>query len=454
MLTNRINEIKKSNYIKSILVLVSGTACAQAIMILVLPLLTRLYAPEDFSILAVYAAILGITSVSACLRLDIAIPIPEHDTDAANLLAISLISSASISLLAGVFVFLFPHEIARLTAQPELIHYLWLLPFGIALSSSYSALQFWATRKKRFSTIASSRLEQSISGASTQIGFGWIGYTPLGLVLGQILSSGAGIIRLGRSAFSQDQVTFKSISLSEMRRLFKAYDNFPKYSTLDALANTIGIQLPIIIIASVALGSEAGCLMLAMKVLQAPLGLLGSAIAQVYLARGPSEHREGNLAEFTSKTLNGLIKSGAGPLIFAGIVAPDIFSLVFGEEWRRAGVLAAWMTPWIVFQFISSPISMVMHIVNRQRLMLGLTLWGLFLRVGSVAAAVYLDSAYVSECYALSGAVFYIVCFRVFTAQAGVGGLKYISTMKGAIPLICGWATLGITFSYIFNELN
>ena len=58
-------------------VLVGGTAFAQAIAVLALPLLTRLYTPDDFSVLAVYAALLGIISVVACLRLEIAIPMPN-----------------------------------------------------------------------------------------------------------------------------------------------------------------------------------------------------------------------------------------------------------------------------------------------------------------------------------------------------------------------------------------
>ncbi|MNC06530.1 hypothetical protein D3C75_540430 [compost metagenome] len=453
MLLKIASEIKKSNYIRSVLILVGGTAGAQAIMILVLPLLTRLYTPDDFSILAVYAAILGIGSVSACLRLDIAIPMPESDSVAANLLSLAFLSCTTIALLTALLVFIAPIEIVNIINQPRLLDYLWLLPIGIFFSGTYNALQYWSTRKKRFTTIATSRMEQSIAGASTQVGFGFFAVAPLGLIVGQIFSSGGGIVRLLRSTLSQDREALSSITLRKMHDAFKTYENFPKYSSFEALANTIGIQLPIIIIASLSIGPEAGCLMLAMKILQAPLGLLGSAIAQVYLARGPAEHREGNLAEFTSQTVNNLLKTGAGPLIFCGIMAPQVFALVFGDEWHRAGILAAWMTPWIVIQFISSPISMVMHITNKQRRMLGLTLTGLSIRVGCILIAIQLSSAFVSEVYAVTGAVFYGICFKLFTKQAGFERSHYVSAIKSAYPIVIGWALLGVLASFILQRI-
>ena len=81
----------KSAFARGVGVLVGGTAFAQAIAVLALPLLTRLYTPDDFSVLAVYAAVLGISSVVACLRLEIAIPMPEDEGTAINLMLLGLI---------------------------------------------------------------------------------------------------------------------------------------------------------------------------------------------------------------------------------------------------------------------------------------------------------------------------------------------------------------------------
>jgi O-antigen/teichoic acid export membrane protein len=49
----------------------------QAITVLVSPILTRLYTPEDFGVFGVYASILGIVTVVASLRYEYALPLPE-----------------------------------------------------------------------------------------------------------------------------------------------------------------------------------------------------------------------------------------------------------------------------------------------------------------------------------------------------------------------------------------
>lgn len=435
----RFDALFRQGFVRSVGVLVGGTAFAQALMILVLPLLTRLYTPEDFGVLAVFTSILGIISVAACLRLEIAIPLPQRDEDAVNLLALALCSSAGIAGLSGLVVAVFPTQIIALVAQPKLQPYLWLLPLGIWLSSSYAALQFWSTRRKRFSIIAKTRLTQAIGGAGTQAGMGWAAIAPLGLLLGQIISSGAGIFGLARDALKHDRGALRFICWSDMKRMFHEFDRFPKYSTLDSLANNVGIQLPIIVIAALALGPEAGFLMLAMRTIQAPIGLIGGAVAQVYLSRAPDELRVGTLDKFTNDALGGLIKAGVGPLLFVGILAPPMFSLVFGKQWERAGELVVWMTPWFVFQFISSPISMVMHVRKWQKSMLALTISGLVIRMGAIVVAANFDRKHFSEYYAVSGAIFYFICFLVFSHAANIIPKEFVRKLINALPFLFGW---------------
>ena len=74
-LVNRL--LPRASFARSVGVLAGGTAVAQGIGVLALPLITRLYTPEDFSVLAVYSSILGIVAGVACLRLDVASQCPR-----------------------------------------------------------------------------------------------------------------------------------------------------------------------------------------------------------------------------------------------------------------------------------------------------------------------------------------------------------------------------------------
>lgn len=444
VMRQKFDALFRQGFVRSVGVLVGGTAFAQALMVLVLPLLTRLYTPEDFSVLAVYASILGIISVAACLRLEIAIPLPQNDDDAANLLALALCSSAGVAGLSALIVALFPTQIIALVAQPKLEPFLWLLPLGIWLSSSYAALQFWTTRKKRFSVIAKTRMTQAIGGAGAQVGLGWAGIAPLGLVLGQMINSGAGIFGLMRDALKNDRPALRAINWPSMQRTFSEYDRFPKYSTIESLANSVSIQLPVIIIAALAAGPEAGFLMLASRVIFAPMALIGGAVSQVYLSRASDELRADTLGQFTANIMVGLVKTGVGPLVFAGIVAPVAFPVIFGSSWQRAGEMVAWMTPWCVLQFLASPISMILHVTQNQRAALILQILGFVMRIGAVVAAVYWAKSWIVEFYALSGFIFYFIYLCVVISIAKIRLKDVFKTFKPGSLIVITWVLLGM----------
>ncbi|MFH4346887.1 translocase, partial [Acinetobacter baumannii] len=94
-------------------------------------------------------------------------------------------------------------------------------------------------------------------------------------------------------------------------------------------------QLPIIIIATLALGSEAGYLMIAMQVLAVPIQLIGGAVSQVYLAHAPAAVQEKTIAHYTTNILENLFKYGVSSLIFIGLVSPILAKYIFGYEWEK-----------------------------------------------------------------------------------------------------------------------
>lgn len=453
-ITHRIRNISKSGFIRSVAVLVGGTAFAQALTVLALPLLTRLYTPEDFGVLAVYAAALSIISVIACLRFEIAIPLPEKDTDAAALLILALCSSALFGVLTAIILALWPDTITEWARLTALRPYLWLVPLGVWLASSYAAVQYWATRKKNFTDIAKTRMAQSLFSVGTQAGMGLAGITPFGLLLGQLLNSGAGIVGLFRKAWCQDQAVIRSVDYQSLKRNFREYERLPKYSVPEAFANNAAIQVPVIIIASMAIGAEAGYLLLATRLMSVPLGLIGGAISQVFLSQAPTERRGGNLGAFTAKINANLAKIGVGPLLFSGIIATSVFPLVFGNDWVRAGELLGWMTPWFIMQLLSSPISMVLHVTDNQKTAFILQIFGLILRVSMVLFATLFLPNMVSEVYAISGFLFYFFYYLVILKVSSFDFVLFFSESKKIFFIVVFWITTGFFVKYFINVFN
>lgn len=418
---NTFYRLVPAGFARHVGVLIGGTALAQVVMLLALPILTRLYSPDDFGVLAIYASCLAILTSVACLRLEIAIPIPKHDTQAVNLVILALLSVAILTLIVSLCLLLLSTEIAALLGKPGLAMYLWLLPVGMLSSASFTVIQYWISRKQQFTLIARARIKQSTVGVSTQLLFGYFAAGPFGLIVGQIVILAGGTVLLTRKALEEIRPLLGKVSCASLWTTLVEYQKFPKFSTLEAFCNSGGMQIPVILIATYVAGSEIGFLMLAMKIMAAPMTLLGSAIGQVYLSQASERYREGALPQFTAEVLKNLCRVGAPLILVGGLLAPMVFPIVFGPEWQRAGELVLWMAPWFILQFMAAPISMALHVTGNQKAALGLQLAGLAIRVLSVLVAAGLGvENHVIEAYILSGAVFYALYLSTVLAVVKV----------------------------------
>ncbi|QDT12286.1 Polysaccharide biosynthesis protein [Planctomycetes bacterium K23_9] len=435
-----LRAIANRPFVKSVSVLAGGAAFAQALAILVLPVLTRLYSPDEFGVLGVFASSLGIFSVAACLRFEIAIPIPERDDEALQILFLAIVGAltafAGIALVSLVGMRAIQ---ARLESPlPEFFY--WLLPVGVLGASLYNALLYWTTRKKNFSLIARTRLWQSSGASAIQVGLGVACLGPLGLVFGQLFNSLGGLLSFSRELFRAEPNLWSKVSWQEMKRLFGVYRAFPLFSTWEALVNGASLHLPILFLVALVGDTEVGFLFLALKLTQIPSTLIGAAIGQVYLTEAPLAQREGRLGEFNLRVIGGILKTGVGPLLFAGLLAPNVLHVVLGDEYDRVGHLVVWLLPLAITQLIVAPVSMCLHVLKKTGVALSLQIFGLILRCWAVMFPFWgLDAV---ECYAITGWVFYSLYLVVVLFQASPKIAWVAKELRAGIAITVFWGFL------------
>ncbi len=393
--------------VKDALILTAGNTAGRFVSILALPIATRLYSPEDFSKLAVYVATISTISIAACLRLEIAIPLARSQKEAAELLVLSLV----FSLITGITIFIvstvLSPTIIGLLGLSELEGYVWIVAPAVLLMATYSTFQHWATREKLFSLIAETKLTQSLIGNGVMIAAGLLGLSPFGLILGKILEAASGVFRMGKQSVNGVAALPGRFDCKDLALSLKRYKRFPIFSTPEALLNIAGTQIPVILIAKYE-GTEAGYLFLSLQLMMLPMSLIGGSLSQVYLSR-VNTYRESNVLRIrTVQIALQLAKYGGAVILVGALLAPTVLPLVFGKEWARSGEIVIWMTPWIILQFVVSPISMSLHALERQDVALLLQILGFLLRVGSISLATHF-SLPVIEVFCLSSATFYLI---------------------------------------------
>lgn len=421
----RLKAKARSDFGRALSMLISGTIGSQALTMAAMPLLARLFSPADFGALAVYIGIVTIISVSACLRFDIAVAMPESEDDAIVLLGLAILVAALVVLIVCLILLFPPAFVSEWLKDQYLQTFSWLIPIGIFASAICSALQNWHIRKRSFELIAKARLIQASAVISTQGIVGLAVAGPLGLLTGSALGFCANAFLLGHEIVRRIGRRFVVGDWGQLMIVVQRYSRFPIYSTWEALANQAAIHLPVLLIASALKPEEAGFLMLAMYAMQAPMSLLGGAVGQVYLGSAGQAYREGRLRAVTLRIIGNLVRVGSLPIGAIAFTSPVLFPLIFGESWQRAGWLVAWMSPWFLLQFLVSPVSMSLHVIGAQRTAMVLQFVGLVLRVGMTLAATYWAPHRAAEIYAVSGAIAYgiyllVVLFLLRSTESSV----------------------------------
>lgn len=425
--------LPRNRFARSASVLVGGTAAGQIIVVAASPVLTRLYGPEDFGLLAVFASMLGILGVVASLRYQLAIPLPESDEEAANVTVLSLLVVMGMALLAAAIVIPWREPIAKAVNAPLLADYIWLLPLGLFLTGVYQVFNYWAIRTKSYPVIARTKLTQSVSMIAVQISIYALG--PVALLLGQVFGRAAGTTTLGTLAFVNQSESFRKVTPSEVRKASVRYSGFPLYSSSAGLLSAGGAQIPLILFSAFYSPGAAGLYMLAQRVIAMPMTLVGSAIADVFMPNAVEAMREGRLRYSVASLQRRLAWIAFPPAALLFVGAPEAFLVVFGANWEGAGQMVRWLTPMLFFQFITSPISRIFMVLERQRLELFLQSNLFILRLGSLAMAWFLGIGLMNAVILYGGASG-LGYFAYFVAIALVTGNTPWSFIKEWAPFI------------------
>lgn len=135
--------------VRASLTLVAGGALAQALPLLLGPLLTRLFSPVDFGHYHLFAAVAANLAVVACARYEFALPLAADAGEAQALRVLALRIAALVTLASAVGAagwWVWSRE-----------HWVVWLPLAVASAGLVSLATLWATREQRFSALAASR---------------------------------------------------------------------------------------------------------------------------------------------------------------------------------------------------------------------------------------------------------------------------------------------------------
>lgn len=359
--------LPKSEFAKNVLTLMTGTTIGQAIPVLVSPIVTRLYSPEEYGVFAIFLSITAILSVISTGRYEFAIVVTEEEETALNLTALSIVISFFLSVFSFALVVAFDSEFADLLGQPEIAVYLYFVPLALFLNGVYQTLAQLLNRKKEYSIISAGKIAQPTLTATTQISFGFFKYGN-GLIFGNLF----GIVISTALLFSKAWKLFKTklfqFSVENLKSTALQYKDLPRFSVVGSLLNSLSFNLVNLFLSFLFNPVFVGFYALIFRVLSSPAIVIGTAVGQVYLEQASSEKKKtGNSFNTFKYTSQRLLLAGIPIFTLIYFFIEDVFGFVFGEQWKPAGSYARILLPLFFVRFISTTLSGTLNVYEKWR---------------------------------------------------------------------------------------
>lgn len=362
------NNLFRSKFSKNVLTLATGTTIAQAIPIGISPILTRIYSPKEFGVLALFLSFTAILTSIVNGKYEMAIMLPKSDRESLIVVKLALYISTSISAFCLLFLYFAKGKIALILNEPKIENWLLLIPFSIFITGFYNALNFYNTRNSRYSEVSKSQVSKSVGLSIGQIGFGLIKLSHGGLILGKLLGDLFGNLVLFRILRSKVEI-LKKITFDNCKVLARRYKKFPLFSLPSVLLNSITLNSTNFFITSLFSAQTLGFYSLSNKILGLPSVVIGRSIGQVYYQeackiRGLNK----SISPIFLSTFKKLSLISVPIFVMLYFIIAPVFEFVFGADWSLAGTMAQIIIPLVAFRFVSSTLSSTIVIVERQEL--------------------------------------------------------------------------------------
>lgn len=377
--------------IRNSVTLLSANAISQGIAFVVLPVIARLYSPEELGILSLFLGIEGILSVVANGKYEFAIILAKEKQRAADTFNLCFLINAVFSFSLLVLLLLGAPSILKTLHYESLKDVVYYLPFFVFVVAFAQASTFWFNYNKRFSLTARYCLGQGITNSGLKVGLGFLKAGLTGLIWANFLSHLFAIL----SCFTRKE-TWKGLfhfNKSNILSVASQHRKFPQYTLPHSFINYLAGNLPILILSGYFGMAEVGLFSMGITLGFRPINLLSNSLDQVISQK---------IAEKTNKkepiwvniyqSLKKILFVAFPFFIFVFFLVPFIVKYFLGDRWEQSALYIQIMMPWFLVNLFAASLSSIPAVFGKQRTALIIEIIYIVLRFLALCIGVYMHS--------------------------------------------------------------
>lgn len=363
-----LKKFKNTNsFLSNVIRVGSGSLFAQALGYLFLPLITRLYTPQQFGELGIFMAMFGVFAPFLGGKFEVALVLEKDKIQKMNLYLLSIIITLFISVISFLIFLFFRDNIISIFSLTINQGLLLILPASLLFFGLYQTNKYFLVSNNSFGAISKTIVIEKIFNIGSKLIIGFFKPSSFGLIVSDLLGKIA-VVLYSYFVIIQKKLyvsVIKKFNKYEVIKLLKKYKKFPTYELAGDWFDSISNQIPLLIMALYFNSLIVGYYIFSNSILKRIIILISKSFGSVYYQK-ISEIKEKERKPFTLKLIKNLSIIGILPFTIIAIGAPEIFSFAFGGKWYNSGFYAQIISPYLMIFFFLKPINGLYRVYNLQ----------------------------------------------------------------------------------------
>lgn len=434
MLKEKIQTLMKSQMLRNVTKISSGTILGQAISIVTLPIFTRLYGATVIGYWTLFTSVAVIVNAFSDLGLSNAIMMDDEGEQSEKLFSVITTISFIISLIVGVGYFV----IKSVTPDPSGLHPLFysIVLFVLIFTQQQVNICYnWLNKKKQYNILMKNPIINNISVAVIAIPLGLMGFTKYGYYIGLVLGQVFTLFHMRRYL----PRIFFDFEFRDHFDVIRSHLTYVKFQMPTYLVAQVKNQAPVFFIRSFFGVEILGYYSVCMRVLNIPVNLLASSIGKVYYQTAAEMKKKGQeVGDFTFRNMKRAMYVAIAPMVVIMSFGDIVCTLFLGNDYVITGNLSRIIVFMTFFQFLMMATQGITIVLEKQQYAL---ISGIVQIIGYVVglsigkyvfSSLYIAIALMTVVFCVIQIIYFSKLFKI----AGVSVALYLKHVLSTLGLI------------------
>lgn len=338
-------KLKLSEFWRNISIVSSGSMISQIVIVTTIPVLSRIYLPENFGLQSLYLSFSLILGSLFTLKFELPIVFANEEKESIFLIVLTVLFSLLFSFVLLMFFLIFGNQLFGFLGIRNDVQLVLSIVLTTTLIGILSALLQFTNRQKRFKTTTNTNVIQSVSNVAGSILLGIFGFIKFGLIYGYLLGYSFSVVFIAfnnykiLSDYIRDYLRFE-----DLKETFFKYIDYPKIILPTTIFSILSSQIIPIILQKLYSSEFVGYFAMSNRITLLPSIVIGSAVGSVFRTEvSIMENKNENIRPLFISLAKKMFILGLFIYTVLGILAPWLFSVFLGRNWFAAGVLTRYV---------------------------------------------------------------------------------------------------------------